>query len=100
MPHWPLRQVAWPLAGAGQTWPQEPQLLTSLCSFTQSLLQSDSPAGQLDTQEPCEQETLPPNGSWQTLPQAPQLLLLVCSLTQTPLQLVSPLLQTKPQTPL
>jgi hypothetical protein len=35
-PHWPLVQVATPFAGAGQTWPTDPQFATSEPVWTQS----------------------------------------------------------------
>jgi hypothetical protein len=79
-PHVPLLQVAVALAGAGQTWPQAPQLLGSLVTFVSqpsaaSPLQSPNPALQVAiSQVPLTQAGVA-CAAPQTWPHPPQLLM-------------------------
>ena len=78
-----------------QTRPQEPQLLLSVCVFTQTPEQFVSPDWQLTAH-------VPPLQTWpeaQTRPQAPQLAMSLCVLTQAPEQFTWPSWQFKTQTP-
>jgi hypothetical protein len=81
----PATQAAEPLLTM-QTFPQAPQLLGSVCSFTQEAPHSTCPAGQEAEQTP-RLQVVP---VLQTVPHAPQLLLSVCSFTHVPLQFVCP----------
>jgi hypothetical protein len=77
----PLLQVALD----GQTRPQRPQLLRSVCRFTQAPPHAVMPVGQVRAH-------CPPTQLWpleQRLPQAPQLFRSVPVLTQLPVQRVS-----------
>jgi hypothetical protein len=78
-----------------QACPQVPQLLTSVCVFTQSPLQATFGAVQEVVQVPFEQ-TCP---EAQACPQVPQLLLSVWVLVQTPLQVVFGAVQAVVQVP-
>ena len=81
----PLVHAGVPL-GTEQTVPQPPQLVGSVCSFTQVLLQSVEPAGHVAAHTPAVHVC--PLG--QAVPQPPQLVGSVCSFTQVLLQSVEP----------
>jgi hypothetical protein len=88
-PHVPAVQVAVPLAGVGQTWPQPPQLLTSVWVFVSQPFaalasQLAKPALQVNPHVPPLQVAVALAGVAQTLPQAPQLLTSLCTLVHTP----------------
>jgi hypothetical protein len=88
-PHVPAVQVAVPLAGVGQTWPQPPQLLTSVWVFVSQPFaalasQLAKPALQVNPHVPPLQVAVALAGVAQTLPQAPQLFTSLCTLVHTP----------------
>jgi hypothetical protein len=84
-PQLPPLHVAAAFAGAVQTLPHAPQLLTSDCSFTQAFPHRLKPGLQTNPHAPVAHVGLALAGAAQTLPQAPQLFRSVCSLTQAPL---------------
>jgi hypothetical protein len=87
----PLRQAEVAFGTAGQTWPQAPQFLGSVCVLTQLPLHRVWPPLQLQT--PLTHAA--PFGH--TLPHFPQLAALVWVSTHAPAQLVSPLAQQTPE---
>ena len=87
-PQVPAVQVAVALAGAVQTVPQAPQLVTSVCSSTQALPQRLKPELQTKLQVPLEHTGLALAGAVQMVPHVPQLWMSVCVLTHAPVQRV------------
>lgn len=98
--HWPPKQMPVPFGTGGQTFPQAPQLFTSLPRLVQVPLQAVCPAGQVVWHAPFE-HCMPPGHA---LPHAPQLLESVCRFVSQPFaglpsQLPKPALQTMRQLP-
>jgi hypothetical protein len=85
-PQAPPEQVAVAFAGAVQTFPQAPQLLTSAWALTQALPQRVYPVAHTKSQRPLVQTGVALAGAVQTVPQAPQLCTSLAKLTQAPLQ--------------
>jgi hypothetical protein len=98
-PHWPLLQVAVPLATPGQTTPQAPQLETLVLVLTQLVPHLVKPALHEKPHSPPEQVGVAFDGAAQVVPHAPQFMTSLCVLTHCPEQLVCPDPQTSAQTP-
>jgi len=90
IPHWPEEQVAIPFAGTGQTFPQDPQLLTSVERALQVLPHFEKPVLQVKPQVLDVQAGVPFGGAEQAFAQEPQFAGSLVVLTQEPLQLVVP----------